>query len=107
MSCSASSRVAGLDHLPEGGIEAVSLHLLIHLEQADLLRTIRENFPDKYLRAVEEQGGEVSPLKFTVRLLEEFGIQNRTFPDSYDALRTHVRQSKPPPRLSSRRPNQL
>jgi hypothetical protein len=63
---------------------------VLSVENRDTLKTITEKFPAQYQRAVEEQGGEISPLKFTVRLLEEFGIQNRTFPDCYDALRTQV-----------------
>lgn len=89
------SHAAGMDCLPKGGIENVSLYLLIHLEHGDLLRTIRDNFPDRYKRAVEGQAAEISPLIFTVRLLEEFGVENRTFPDCYVALKTQVSNAKP------------
>ena len=73
----------------------MSLHLLIHLEHGEVLKTVRENFPAAYQRAVDAQGGDLNPLKFTVRLLEEFGIEDRNYPGCFDALKAQVSTVKP------------
>ena len=94
-------RAAGMDDIPpKAGVEALSLHLLIHLEHGDTLKTVRENFPDAYQRAVDAQGGDLNPLKFTVRLLEEFGIQDRNYPGCYEALKAQVCGVRPGVNLS-------
>ena len=89
-------RAAGMDDIPpKAGVEALSLHLLIHLEHGDTLKTVRENFPAAWQRAVDAQGGDINPLKFTVRLLEEFGIQDRNYPECFNALKEKVCEIRP------------
>ncbi len=84
-------RAAGMDDIPKGaGVEGLSLHLMIHLDHGDVLKAAREKSPDAYQRAVDAQGGDLNPLKFTIQLLNEFGIGDRNYPACFDALKEKV-----------------
>jgi|GEM_PF-5171670 len=82
---------AGLDmDIADAGIEEEAYMALIHIQYGDVFEQIRNQYPEAYKTAWEEQGGKVAPLKFAGKLLEGFGIQDCIYPESFDRLRAHL-----------------
>ncbi len=72
----------------DAGLEVTALELLIWSEKGDVLRDIQSKFPDAYTAARADSVG--NPIRFTVNLLEAFGIASRQFPECYDALKVAI-----------------
>lgn len=75
----------------ERPVDAACLSLLIHLEYGDVLKTIQEKYPQQYQAAIDnDESSEFNPLQSTVRLLEQFGVTERRFPECYEKLEETV-----------------
>jgi hypothetical protein len=88
------SRVESIANMSFSALDNIALTLLIHLENRDTMGLVRRYFPYRYKSALDAQGGQLKPMDFTVKLLEEFGVEERDFPSCFGALRAKILSNK-------------